>query len=179
MEKRDLQVVIAVVLAGIVGFALAALLMNDDDTEPVVEPAATTVQTAPGTTTVTATTETAPPATETTTTPDRVPGAAEPPTVASCLELWNRDNNGTPQSFLADVQNRQAVRVNVAASTQVPPKCLVTVIANDGTAYRFTEGAGQAFPYAPQPARLRLADLTAEQRETDALAEPGGKLTAR
>lgn len=173
MERRDVQVVIAVILAGIVGFGLATLLINDDDA--TVEPAATTVQTASPTATAT-TTQTDP---ATTTTTDNVPGPAEPPTVASCVRIWNQDNNTAPQSFLADLQNRQAVRVNVGASSQVPPKCLISLIANDGTVYRFTEGAGQTFPYSPQPSRLRLADLSAAERETDALPESGGKLTPR
>ena len=178
MDNRDVQVVIAVILAGIVGFALATVLMNDDD-EPVVETAATTVQettaTTPATTTETPTqTQTTPPATTT----DAAP-TTEGPDDASCIELWNRDNNTSPQAFLADLQNRQAVRVNVGATAVAPQRCLVTLIANDGSVFRFTEAGGRAFPYSPQPARMRSSALTPDERETDALPETGGRLSAR
>ena len=184
MERRDVQVAIAVILAGIVGFALATLVMgSEDDEEPLAETAATTVQetvptatvpTSPSTqTTPTTTTPTTP-----TTTTDAPPGPTDAPTVASCVRIWNQPNNPAPQGFLADLQNRQAVRVNVG-STPAPRKCLVTLIANDGNVYRFTEGAGQSFPYSPQPARLQLTALSSEERQTDALAEAGGKLTER
>jgi len=176
MESRDVQVVIAVILAGIVGFALATLLMDDDD-EPAVDTVATTVQ---------PTTATTPPPTGTTptaTTPaptgtDQVP-TEEAPNDASCIELWNQENNTSPQAFVADLQNRQAIRVNVGATAQAPPKCLVTIIANDGSVYRFTEGAGRAFPYSPRPTRLQSSALSAEERQTDALSEEGGRLSAR
>lgn len=176
MESRDVQVVIAVILAGIVGFALATLLMDDD--EPVT-PVATNV---PPTTTVTspapAPTATTPADGDAPTQTDRVP-TTEAPEDGECIELWNQENNTSPQAFVADLQNRQAIRVNVGATTQAPLKCLVTVIANDGSVYRFTEGAGQAFPYSPRPARLQSSALSAEERQTDALSEEGGRLSAR
>lgn len=178
MESRDVQVVIAVILAGIVGFGLAVFLMSDDDAEPA---AGTTVTTAQPTTTTTATTTT-PTTTATTTTTqtgtDRVP-ATQPPSDPTCIQLWNRSNNTAPQAFLADLQNRQAVRVNVGSTAQVPKKCLVTVIANDGAVYRFTEGAAAAFPYSPRPVRMESSALSAEDRATDALPETGGRLSPR
>ena len=179
MESRDVQVVIAVILAGIVGFGLAVFLMNDDDdAEPAAGTAATTVQ---QTTSTTGTTATAPTTTTTTTTQTETNGvpSAQPPTDPTCIQLWNRANNAAPQAFLADLQNRQAVRVNVGSTAQVPKKCLVTVIANDGNVYRFTEGAAAAFPYAPRPARLQSSALTPEERATDALPETGGRLSPR
>lgn len=179
MESRDVQVMIAVVLAGIVGFALAMFLIDDDD-EPVVDTAATTIQqttatTPPAATTPAPTTSASPP-------PETSTGSApvqEGPNDASCIALWNRENNAPPQAFLADLQNRQAVRVNVGATPQAPRKCLVTVIANDGGVYRFTEGAGTAFPYSPQPVRMQSSALSAGERQTDALSEEGGKLSPR
>ena len=178
MENRDVQVVIAVILAGIVGFALATFLMNDDDEPATVETAATTVEetvpTAPAPTQPANTTTVPAP---TGTDPEQAP--QEGPNDADCIEIWNQDNNAAPQSFLADLQNRQAVRVNVAATPNAPQKCLVTLIANDGGVYRFTEGAAAAFPYSPRPTRLQLSALAQEERATDALPETGGKLTAR
>ena len=181
MEKRDVQVVIAVILAGITGFALATFLMDDDD-EPTVQTAAIEEpgQTTTATTTSTPTSTAAEPTTPgTTETPAGEVPATAPPTDASCIGLWNRANNSSPQAFVVDLQNRQAVRVNVGATAAAPPKCLVTVIANDGSVYRFTEGAAAAFPYSPRPARLQSASLSAKERETDALPSENGMLSPR
>jgi hypothetical protein len=94
----------------------------------------------------------------------------------SCLALWNEPNNRAAQTFMANIASNQAVRINVGASAQVPPKCLVTVIGNNGDVSTFAEGGGTTFPYAPSPGRGKLEDLPASQRQQNALEQPDGTL---
>jgi hypothetical protein len=177
MGNRNAQVAIVAVLAAVVGFAVAALVLGDNSSTPADQTGAavTDVQPQPTQTVVQPTgTDT----TATTTQPDVVP-VDDVPSVATCIEIWNSANNTTPRDFLQTLQAEQAVRVNVGASNQVPPKCLVTIIANDGNVYRFPEGGGKSFPYTPEPGRADLAQLTPQERKANALAEPDGTLTAR
>jgi cytoskeletal protein RodZ len=164
---------LAVIAAAAVGFVIALVAFNNDDNGD--NASATVSQTTSSTTT--APTATAPTSTTTSTTGPTGPAPTQ--AVAdfdACLELWNQPNNRAAQTFMANIASNQAVRINVGTTAEVPPKCLVRVIANNGDVYTFAEGGGATFPYAPSPGRGKLEDLSASQRRQNALEQPDGTL---
>jgi hypothetical protein len=182
MDRRGTNTWLVAALALAVGF-LAALLIfggNDNNNSSATvsqTTAAAGTGTGAGTTqaaTTPATTTTSTTATATATTPTS-PQATE----ASCLDLWNQSTNRTNQVFLLNVMTRQAVRVHVGTTSDVPPKCLVTVVANDGSAYVFPEGGGTTYPYAQVPGSTPSSSLPSGQRISNALEQRDGTLAAR
>lgn len=175
MENRDnrgLQLALAVIAAAAVGFVIALVAFNNDDNGD--NASATVSQT-----TSTAATTTTDGQTSTTTATTGPTGPAPTQRTAdfdSCLGLWNEATNRAAQTFLANIASNQAVRINVGTSAQVPPECLVTLIANNGDVYTFAEGGGTTFPYAPSPGRGELDGLPAAQRTQNALEQPDGTL---
>jgi hypothetical protein len=182
-RRRDVNLGLAVVAAAAVGFAIALLLFRDDNKGSNTNAAVTTTT---GTTAAggTATTQTSTgtgtaPATATTPQPTQPTQQATAPTTASCIDLWNQPTNRGAQTFLVNVASQQPVRVNVGTTSGEPPKCLVTVVANNGDAYVYSEGGGTTFPYAPAPARVAGSTLPADQKTENALEQRDGTLKAR
>jgi hypothetical protein len=182
MARTNTQVAIAVLLAAVAGFVIALVAFGDDNSKN-----AAVVTTNGTTTTATSTTTAAPtagtvPATQTTTTATTTTGAAPtpagPPDVGSCISLWNQQNNRGAQTYLVNLAARQPIRIHVGATSAVPPKCLITVIANDGTAYVFPEAGGTTYPYAQAPSQTTGSSLPGEQRKANALEERDGTMTA-
>jgi hypothetical protein len=99
--------------------------------------------------------------------------------VGSCVDLWNQANNRGNQTFLVNVMSQQPVRVNVGVTSDVPPKCLITITANNGKSYVFPEGGGTTFPYATVPGATDSSSLPAAQKTSNALEQRDGTLTAR
>src|SRR3954451_21333164 len=174
MDRRAPNTWIVAVLGIAIGF-VAALLMTkgggDDKTSATVASPTTTTTTQPATTTTATTTATKTAQSGTPQTP-----AA---TSDSCISLWNQQNNRTDQTFLANIVAQQAIRVHVGATDAVPPKCLITVVGNDGRAYVFAEAAGSSFPYAPAPGTTDGSSLPAAQKISNALEQSDGTLKAR
>lgn len=175
MERRGLNTWLVAVLAIAVGF-LAALLIfgSDGNNSSATVSNGTTVATTtsgatPGTTAEPTTTST----TGATATP-KSPAASVP----ACISLWNQPTNRGPQVFLVDLASRQPVRVHVGVTTDVPPECLVTIVANNGDAYTFPEGGGTTYPYARSPGTTSSSSLPAEQKTSNALEQRDGTLTA-
>jgi hypothetical protein len=172
MPERQVNagVVLGALLALGLGVLIGYVIWGGSDTETVTvtSTAATTAATTLPTTGTTTTT--------TGTTTDRVPVSPQP-TITGCISLWNRANNTAAQNFLRLREQEQAVRIHVGATAETPPKCLVTLIANDGTVFRFAEGGGTTFPYAPTPSRGRVEELTSTDRNVNAVAEPNGQLS--
>jgi hypothetical protein len=183
MRRSNLQVALAVMLAAVVGFIVALVAFgNDNGNNAAVvtsETTAGTGATAPATTTTTATgTSSGTTATGTTTTTGGATPTTPAPTVASCIQLWNEPANRGAQVYLINLASRQPIRVHVGQTTDVPPKCLITVIANNGDAYVFPAAAGTTYPYAPAPSTTNGSSLPAEQRKVNALAQSDGTLAA-
>lgn len=181
MQRRGSNTWLVAVLAVAVGFLAALLIVGGDNNS---DNASATVSTTNATTaaTGTATSTTAAPGTSTTTTTATSQGAAPQDPAASlqsCVDLWNSTNNRGNQTFLVNVMSQQPIRVHVGVTSDVPPKCLVTVVANDGKAYVFPEGAGTTFPYAAAPGSADSASLPAAQKTSNALEERDGTLKAR
>ena len=181
MERRGANTWLVAALAIAVGFLAALLLLGGDDNEnssaTVSTTNATTTQAGSDTTTATAT-----PGTSTTTTTATQQGTApQSPeaTVASCIALWNQPNNRGNQTFLANLVSQQPVRVHAGATSDVPARCLMTIIANDGKASVFPEGGGTTFPYAIAPGATDGSALPAAQKTSNALEEGDGTLKAR
>jgi hypothetical protein len=178
MDRRGANTWIVAVLALAVGFLAALVIFGTGDNKT----SATVSSTNAATTQTGATTGTAAPGASTTSTTATQPGAApQSPqaTVGSCVDLWNQVNNRTNQTFLVNVLSQQPVRVHVGVTTDVPPKCLVTVVANDGKAYVFPEGGGSTFPYAVAPGSTDGSSLPAAQKTSNALEQSDGTLQAR
>src|SRR3954452_14409537 len=175
MERRELQIALWVVAAAAVGFVIALLVVgkgNDDNgttTAAATSTTATTGTNGTGTTTGTTTTTTTTGGTPTT------PAA----TTTSCVALWNGQGNRAAQTFLVNVASQQPVRVHVGQTTDVPPKCLVTVVANDGSAYVFPEGGGTTFPFVPAPTKTDGKTLPSAQKTANALEQRDGTLAER
>jgi hypothetical protein len=93
--------------------------------------------------------------------------------------LWNQPSNRGAQTFLINLASRQPIRVHVGVTTSVPPKCLVTIVANNGDAYTFPEGGGTTYPYAPAAGQTSSSSLPAAQKTSNALEQRDGTLTAR
>ena len=180
MERRGANTWLVAVLAIAVGFLVALLIFgsgDDNNTSATVGSTnTTTTTTQTGTSTSTST-----PTTGTTTTTTQQGTAPQTPdaTLGSCVDLWNSQNNRPNQTFLVNVMSRQPVRVHVGVTSNVPPKCLVTVVGNDGSAYVFPEGGGSTFPYAAAPGSTDASSLPAAQKTSNALEQRDGTLAAR
>jgi hypothetical protein len=179
MERRGSNTWLVAVLAIAVGFLAALLILGSNDsknssatvsngTTAGTTGATTTSGTSPGTTAGTTTTST----TDTTATPQS-PAASIP----ACVSLWNQPTNRGAQVFLVNVASQQPVRVHVGVTTDVPPECLVTIVANNGDAYTFPEGGGSTYPYAPAPGTTSASSLPAAQKISNALEQRDGTLT--
>jgi len=183
MDRRGSNTWLVAALALAVGFLAALLIFGGNDNNDSSATVSQTTAAAAGTGTGTETTQTATtPGTTTTSTTTTATGttpASPQATEASCLDLWNQSTNRTNQVFLVNVMTRQAVRVHVGTTSDVPPKCLVTVVANDGNAYVFPEGGGTAFPFAQVPGSTPSSSLPSGQRISNALEQRDGTLAAR
>jgi len=180
MDRSGTNTWLVAALALAVGFLAALLIFGGNDNN---NSSATVSQTtaAAGTGTGAGTTQaaTTPATTTTATTATATTPTSPQPTEASCLDLWNQSTNRTNQVFLVNVMTRQAVRVHVGTTSDVPPKCLVTVVANDGSAYVFPEGGGTTYPYAQVPGSTPSSSLPSGQRISNALEQRDGTLAAR
>ena len=176
MERRGSNSWLIAVLAIAVGFLAALLIFGGNDnnkTSATVANTATTNTTgAAGTTSGTSTTST-------TVTGQGAAPQNPPATTDSCISLWNEPTNRGNQTFLVNLFSQQAVRVHVGVTSNVPPKCLVTVVANNGDAYVFPEGGGTTYPYAQLPAKSDGSTLPAAQKVSNALEQSDGTLKAR
>ena len=103
---------------------------------------------------------------------------ATAPSESDCIAQWNETANRGAQTYLVNLASQQPVRVHVGTSSEVPPKCLVTVLANNGSAYIFAGGAGTTYPYAPAPGQTQASSLPVAQRTSNALEQRDGTLTA-
>jgi hypothetical protein len=186
MQRRGANTWLVAVLALAVGF-LAALLIfggNDNSNTAATVGSTTTTTAASGTTsapgasgTTTATTSTA--TTSTTSTTQAAAPQDPQATVGGCINLWNQANNRGNQTFLANLIAQQPVRVHVGVTSDVPPRCLITVVANNGDAYVFPEAAGTNYPYAQAPGKTAASTLSAAQKISNALEQRDGTLAAR
>jgi hypothetical protein len=174
MERRGTNTWLVAVLAIAVGFLAALLILGTDDSKNTsaavsseTTVATTTGGTTAGTTTTSATTEATP-------TPQS-PVASVP----ACISLWNQPTNRGAQVFLVNIASQQPVRVHVGVTTDVPPECLVTIVANNGDAYTFPEGGGTTYPYAPAPGTTSSSSLPAAQKTSNALEQRDGTLKER
>ena len=183
MDRRGSNTWLVAVLALAVGFLAALLIFGGNDSgksSAIVDSVTTTT----GAVSQTATTPVQPAGTATTTaatttaTPTSVPASPQA-SEASCLDLWNQSNNRTNQVFLVNLMTRQAVRVHVGVTSDVPPKCLVTVVANNGDAYVFPGAGGSTYPYAQTPGSTPGSTLPAGQKISNALEQRDGTLAGR
>lgn len=183
MDRRGSNTWLVAVLALAVGFLAALLIFGGDDNK---NSSATVGQTTATTTAagITGSTQTTTPggtgATTTTTaaTTGTTPSSPQA-SVGSCLNIWNQPVNRINQTFLVNLMTRQAVRVHVGVTSDVPPQCLITVVANDGTAYVFPEGGGGTYPYAQAPGATPGSSLPTAQKLSNALEQRDGTLAAR
>src|SRR5215208_2483356 len=163
--RRDSNTWLVAALAIGVGFLAALLILGGDDNDKTSATVsttnatnATTTQAGSGTTTTTTTA----------TTQGATPQSPEA-SVGGCINLWNQQNNRGNQTFLVNVMSQQPVRVHVGVTSDVPPECLVTIVANDGKAYVFPEGGGSTFPYSTAAGSTESASLPAAQKTSNAL----------
>jgi hypothetical protein len=179
MERRGSNTWLVAVLAIAVGFLAALLILRSDDNDnssaQVGSTTATTTQTGATDTTAANGTST----TSTTTTQQGTAPQTPEATVQNCVNLWNDQNNRSNQTFLVNVMSQQAVRIHVGVTSDVPPQCLVTIVANDGKAYVFPEGGGTTYPFALAPGSTDGGSLPAAQKISNALEERDGTLKAR
>jgi hypothetical protein len=164
MERRGSDTWLVAALALTVGFLAALLIFGRNDSKN----AGTNVS--DGTTLATTATGTTPPAA----------AAPQSPvaTTDSCIALWNQPSNRGPQTFLINLASRQPIRVHVGVTSSVPPKCLVTIVGNNGDAYTFPEGGGTTYPYAPAAGQTTSSSLPAAEKISNALEQRDGTLTA-
>jgi hypothetical protein len=101
------------------------------------------------------------------------------PTASSCVDLWNQSANRPNQVFLVNVMSREPVRVHVGVTSDVPPKCLVTVTANSGAAYVFPQAGGGTVQYTQAPPSTPGSSLPAGQKTSNALEQRDGTLAER
>jgi hypothetical protein len=174
MERQGSNTWLVAVLAIAVGFLAALLILGTGDSKNTSAPvsnettvATTTAGTTAGTTTTSTTTETTP--------APQSPAASVP----ACVSLWNQPTNRGAQVFLVNIASQQPVRVHVGVTTDVPPQCLVTIVANNGDAYTFPEGGGTTYPYAPAPGTTSGSSLPAAQKTSNALEQRDGTLKER
>ena len=172
MERRGSNTWLVAALAIAVGFLAALLILGSDGST-------NSGATVSNGTTVTTTTSGATPGTtaETTTTSTTATPQSPAASVPACISLWNQPNNRGPQVFLVDIASRQPVRVHIGVTTDVPPECLVTIVANNGDAYTFPEGGGTTYPYARSPGTTSGSSLPAAQKTSNALEQRDGTLT--
>jgi hypothetical protein len=181
MDRRGSNTWLVAALAVVVGFLAALLIVGTGDSNNSSATVSSTTATGTATAATTSGTQTATP-TGTTTTSATTTATTPATTEASfdsCINLWNQTNNRTNQVFLVNLMTRQAVRVHVGVTSDVPPKCLVTVAANDGTAYVFPEGGGTTYPYAQTPGSTPGSTLPSGQKISNALEQRDGTLAAR
>jgi hypothetical protein len=171
MERRGANTLLVAVLAIAVGFLAALLIVRGDDNTNATVTSTNSTTTEAGTGTSTSTTTG-------TSTQGTAPGSPQA-TVGSCVDLWNQPNNRANQTFLVNIMAQQPVRVHVGTTSDVPPQCLVTVVANDGRAYVFPEGGGSTFPYATAPGSTDGSSLPAAQKTSNALEQRDGTVAAR
>jgi hypothetical protein len=182
MERTSTTTWLIAALALVVGFLAALLILggNDDKnasaTVSQTSSATTQAGVSPGTTPATSTTST--PSTTTASAPGAAPQAPAA-SIQACVDLWNQAANRPNQTFLVNVMSQQPVRIHVGTTSDVPPQCLVTVVANDGKAYVFPEGGGSTFPYATQPGGTDASSLPAAQKISNALEERDGTMKSR
>lgn len=183
MERRGPNTWIVAVLALAVGFLIALLVLGDDNSENtsanVVTTSTSTTETTPSTSTTTTGGTAGTTTTTTTTTGQQATPQNPQASLGSCINLWNQANNRGNQTFLVNVMSQQPVRVHVGVTTDVPPECLVTVVANNGDAYVFPEGGGSTYPYAQAPGKTDSSSLPAAQKTQNALEQSDGTLKAR
>jgi hypothetical protein len=182
MERRGPNTWIVAVLAIAVGFLAALLIVrgtnNDNSTVSATTAATATTTTTTGTTTAAAGTGTT--TTSTTTTSGQSAAPTDPqPSVGSCVNLWNQPTNRGDQVFLVNVMSHQPIRVHVGVTSDVPPRCLITVVANNGDAYVFPSAAGTTYPYAQAPGATDSKTLASAQKISNALEQRDGTLSAR
>lgn len=175
MERRDgIQVGLAIVAAAVIGFVVALLAFGKDDNSKNAAATSSTSATA-----TTATTDTNGQTTSSTTTAPATTPETQPVDTASCINLWDQPNNRGAQTFLINVASQQPVRVHVGETTDVPPKCLVTIVANNGDAYVFPAAGGTTYPFAPAGGKTSASSLPAAQKTENALEQRDGTLQAR
>jgi hypothetical protein len=182
MERRGSNTWLIAVLALAVGFLAALVIVGGDDSDNTSATVSTTAATTTGGAATTGTAPGAAPGTSTTSTTTSQPGttpSSPEATVASCIDLWNQPANRAAQTFLVNIASQQPVRVHVGTTSDVPPQCLVTVVANNGDAYTYPEGGGTTFPYAAAPGKTTSSSLPAAQKTANALDQRDGTLTAR
>jgi len=78
-----------------------------------------------------------------------------------------------------NIMSQQPIRVHVGLTSAVPPKCLITIVGNDGRAWIFPAGGGATFPYAAAPGTTNGSSLPAAQKTSNALEQRDGTLAAR
>jgi hypothetical protein len=179
MERTSTSTWLIAALALAVGFLAALLILGGNDDKNA---SATVSQTSSATTQAGVSPGTTPATSTTSTTTASTPGAAPQAPAASiqaCVDLWNQAANRPNQTFLVNVMSQQPVRIHVGTTSDVPPKCLVTVVANDGKAYVFPEGGGSTFPYAAEPGGTYASSLPAAQKISNALEERDGTMKPR
>jgi hypothetical protein len=182
MERRGSNTWLVAALALAVGFLAALLIFGRNDSKnagATVSNGTTVATTAPTATATTPAAAPGPTATTTSTSQATTAPQSPPATTDSCIALWNQPTNRGPQTFLVNLASREPIRVHVGATTSVPPKCLVTVVANNGDAYTFPEGGGTTYPYAPAAGQTSSSSLPAAQKTSNALDQRDGTLTAR
>jgi hypothetical protein len=184
MERRGANTWIIAVLAIAVGFLAALLIFRGNDNEntsATVGPTnSTTTQAGTGSAVTTAATTASPTSTTTTSTTQQGTAPQTPaPTVNGCVDLWNSQNNRVNQTFLVNVMSQQPIRVHVGVTSAVPPKCLITIVGNDGRAWIFPAGGGATFPYAAAPGGTNGSTLPPAQKTSNALEQRDGTLAAR
>lgn len=177
MDPRGANTWLVAVLALAVGFLVALLIFGGDDNDNAAS--TTAAQTTSTTTSQTGTTPATTTTNSTTTTQQGTTPTSPEASVGNCVNLWNQPNNRPNQTFLVNVMSQQPVRVHVGATTNVPPECLVTIVANDGKAYVFPEGGGNTFPYSAAPGATDASKLPAAQKTSNALEQRDGTLQAR
>lgn len=165
-DRKPLLLLVACMLVAALGLAAC----GGDDEATTEETTAVVVTDANGNTTTTTTTDVR-------TAEAGGPGDA-PPTVASCIQLWNGANNVTNQSLLAkDTEPGDDAVINVTPNVATqPPTCFVTLISGD-EATQWAEAAGQDFPYAA-PTKSAAGEVDAKQRADNADVDQAGKLKA-
>src|SRR4051794_24941250 len=182
MERRGANTWIIAVLAIAVGFLAALLIFRGNDnnnTSATVSSTNATTTTQAGTTASSATTAVPTSTTTTTTTQQGAAPQTPEPTLNSCVDLWNSQNNRVNQTFIVNIMSQQPIRVHVGVTSAVPPKCLITIVGNDGRAWVFPAGGGTTFPYAAAPGTTDGSSLPAAQKISNALEQRDGTLAAR
>jgi hypothetical protein len=178
MERRGSNTWLVAALAIAVGFLIALLLFRGNDNKntsaTVSQTTATTVASGSNTGTDTGTTTTSATVSTQTAAPQS-PAAS----VGSCVNLWNQPLNRGDQTLLVNIMSHQPIRVHVGVTSDVPPKCLITIVGNNGDAWIFPEAGGSTYPYAQAPSNTNASSLPAAQKISNALEQRDGTLAAR